>query len=186
MSNVRTNNGPKLPSEEKQAFKFHHLRYKIFPRDCSDFEAEQFFKEVGLPTLEMFSNEEFVHTEGSIVAYGGITAAYKLGDAEGDVAKVGITKCSLQDPYQKDIGRLISVGRYKKAEEIPDKIHEGVLFINMVENNFNRLTPFSATVRNQIIDEVNSGEMKVIESDFSKIRSFVASKTKHSFYVELS
>lgn len=186
----RVDNPLNLPVLEEQNIKFCHLRYKIVPKlDTfhTDSDLEDFFSDVGLPTCEAYSleREDFVKT--ALYPNGGITAAFKIDPATA-VAEVGISKCSILDPYNKIYGRRIASGRFEKMVDNHHNRFETCYQLELEESlkeDIEDLPP-SAHVRNHIVAEANDGTLQDVERDLATIRAMVAYRTKIPFTVELS
>lgn len=179
----------KLPPLEKQALKFAHLRYKVFPLTDNQQEKEEFFEALHLPTNKTFSFSAEEFTEAAIVPTGGVTAAFKI-DPETLEADIGLTKCSFNDVYNKGVGRLVAAGRFEAMRESKHRFQTAMVFdlteaVEEVKDD-EEVTPISSIVRDNIIAGLNDGTSKDVERDMAMVRSYVAFCTKTPFYVELS
>ncbi len=177
----------RLPALTEQNIKVAHFRYKAVPLPLTN-SQEDFFDKVDLPKYEVHCINTGEQEEACVYPFGGVTAAFKINPETGEV-EVGLSKCSIQDTYNKKTGRMISQGRFTNAK------HAHVRFPSLLRFNINAALATkvkvegrnaSAIARDMLVFYLNNGLLKDADTDMAHIRSYVAVRSAIPFIVELS
>lgn len=178
----------KLPPLDVQRIKYAHLRYKIIPFIQDKDMLELFMKDLDLPRNTTYSVLTKKEEEVCMFPNGGMTVAFKINPETNEV-EAGLSKCNIDDVYNKDDGRRIAEGRFLNAK------HSHIRFPSLITFSIDDAKkieidvgdrPLTYVAREMLVMSINSGSIKDVNADMSFIRAFVASKTRIPFLVELS